>query len=83
IRLYFNQLLNMFNQKGATSELMSNTSTMKLLLTLLKAHKDVWKMLFIMLKKRSANNKLKKVDNRQIKEWIKQYSISVADLFKS
>lgn len=83
IRLYFHQLLNMFNQKGATSELMSNTSTKKLILTLLKAHKDVWKMLFVMLKKRSTNNKLKKVDNRQIKEWIKQYNISVADLFKS
>ncbi|WP_405175120.1 glycosyltransferase family 2 protein [Paenibacillus sp. FSL H8-0261] len=83
IRLYLYQLLNMFKQKGATNELMTNTSTKKLVLTLLKAHKDVWKMLFVMLKKRSINNKLKKVDNRQIKEWIKQYNISVADLFKS
>lgn len=82
-KLYFHQLLNMYKQKGATSELINNTSTKKLLLTLLKAHRDVWKMLFVMLKKRSENNKLKKVDNRQIKIWMKQYSISATDLFKS
>lgn len=36
-----------------------------------------------MLRKRANINKLKKVDNKQIKGWIREYNISFSELFKS
>lgn len=60
IRLYLFQLYNMYKEKGATNELMNNSSKKELFLTLLKAHRDVWGKLFIMMKKRSDINKIKK-----------------------
>lgn len=81
--LYFYQILNMFKQQGATSELISNTPKKKLAFTLLKAHKDAWKLFFVMLKKRRNINKSKKVTNKQIKGWIRDYNISLKDLFKA
>ncbi|MFD5021818.1 glycosyltransferase family 2 protein [Paenibacillus sp. NPDC058367] len=83
LRLYLYQLVNMYKEKGATNELMNNSSKKDLFLTLFKAHKDVWGKFLVMMRKRSEINKLKKVDNKQIKEWIKQYNISFSDLFKS
>jgi len=83
LRLYLYQLVNMYKEKGATKELMNNSSKKDLFLTLFKAHKDVWGKFLVMMRKRSEINKFKKVDNKQIKEWIKQYNISFSDLFKS
>ncbi|AIQ38139.1 MULTISPECIES: glycosyltransferase family 2 protein [Paenibacillus] len=83
LRLYLFQIYSMYKEKGATNELMNNYSKRKLALTILRAHRDVWSKFFVMMKKRSDINKLKKVDNRLIKEWFKQYHISFSDLFKS
>lgn len=83
LRLYFYQAFSMLKKQGATSELMSNTSKKDMLVTLLKAHRDVWGKMGVMLKKRSNINAIKKVDNKQIKEWMKDYNISLTDLFNS
>jgi GT2 family glycosyltransferase len=82
-KLYLSQLTNMYKEEGATSELIGNTSKKDMFLTLLKAHRDVWRKFIVMMKKRLEINKIKKVDNKQIKEWIQQYNISFFDLFNS
>ncbi|WP_379135445.1 glycosyltransferase family 2 protein [Paenibacillus sp. sgz500958] len=83
VSLYFYQVINMFRQQSATSELMSNTPKKELAFTLLRAHRDAWKSVFVMLGKRKRIYRTKKVTNKQIKGWMKQHHISLKSLFNS
>ncbi|MBY0009530.1 glycosyltransferase family 2 protein [Paenibacillus typhae] len=83
VGLYLYQLKDMLKQNGAANELVNSYSKKKLVITILKAHRDVWKTVFVMLKKRREINKGKRVTNKQIKMWFNTYNINLKDLFKS
>ncbi|MNN88656.1 hypothetical protein D3C81_2063650 [compost metagenome] len=73
----------MLKQNGAANELVNSYSKKELVFTILKAHRDVWKSIFVMLKKRRGINKGKKVTNKQMKMWFSTYNIDLKDLFRS
>jgi len=65
---------------GASSKFVSNESKLTVISVLLKAYWSAFKGMPEMLKKRRKISKQKKVSNRQIKKWYRDFRLSVREI---
>lgn len=79
---YLYLLKSTFEKKGATAELTKAVSKKEIIITLLKAHFDAWKLMKKMFMKRRNIQKRKLITGKNFKSWLRNYGISFEKLFE-
>lgn len=82
LRRFIYQFVSILSKKGATSEFASSIPKIELIKTLLNAHFQFWAKLPYMLKKRAKIQREKKITTKAFFDWLKNYNITLAEIFK-
>jgi GT2 family glycosyltransferase len=77
---YFLQAYGAFAGKGAAGRFTSDFSKMELVKILIRVYLSLWGTLPLMLKKRKAIQKRKRIENREIYRLIKKFGISAKEI---
>jgi GT2 family glycosyltransferase len=77
---YVLQAYGAFSGKGAAGRFTSDFSKTELIKILIKVYLSIWKSLPLMLRKRRAIQKRKRIANKEVYRLIRQYGISAKDI---
>jgi hypothetical protein len=74
------QAYGAFAGKGAAGRFTSDFSKRELVKILIKVYLSIWKSLPLMLRKRRAIQKRKRISNKEVYRLIRQYGISAKEI---
>jgi GT2 family glycosyltransferase len=77
---YILQAYGAFTGKGAAGRFTSDFSKIELVKILIKVYLSIWKSLPLMIRKRRAIQKKKRISNREVYKLIKQFGISAKEI---
>lgn len=77
---YILQAYGAISGKGAAGRFTSDFSKMKLVKVLIKVYLSIWKQVPLMIRKRRAIQKKKRISNREVYRLIRQFGISAKEI---